>query len=110
MASMRLRYNSVMERAVKRTDSEGNFALADIEPGTYQLQVFESLHRETVTVDGDLDLRIELPLAEIRGQVVEADSGTPVTRADVWLEALSDRGRQYSHQQRRAILGRWQHR
>jgi protocatechuate 3,4-dioxygenase beta subunit len=79
-----------------RTDEGGNYALEGLHEGTYGF-VASSMPggaaiRKTARVAGDMTLDLEAPPARIAGQVVEADSGRPLSEAMVRVEQSGGTG------------------
>ena len=75
------------------TTADGAFRIEGLEAGTYELSVaqLESglSHDETVTLDGDREVTIELPTTRVAGTVVDAADGSPVAGAVVALEPVA---------------------
>jgi hypothetical protein len=73
-----------------RTDEAGHYALEGLREGTYNFMAFSmgggGAIRKTARVAGDMTLDIEAPPAKIAGQVVEADTGRPLSEAMVRVE------------------------
>jgi hypothetical protein len=71
-----------------RTDEAGHYALEGLREGTYTFMAFSmggrgQIRKTTARVAGDMTLDLEAPLAKIAGQVVEADTGRPLSEAMV---------------------------
>lgn len=88
-----------MERAAGGTGTtgpDGSFRITGLAAGRYELMLlrFEpSLqHRETVELEGDRDVVIDLPAGRVSGQVVDAADGSPVAGAVVALEPATGPG------------------
>ena len=76
-----------------RTDVDGGFRLEDLTPGRYRLGVLHErpriLHHRVVDLfDDRRQLVIELETAEVAGQVVDQQSGEPVSGALIALREL----------------------
>lgn len=78
------------ERAVERTVTtgfDGTFTLANLEAGSYGLSAVHRrhhlIHNQTLQLDDDRWLVLELEAAHVSGTVVDADSGAAL--AGVWL-------------------------
>ncbi|HZF12331.1 MAG TPA: carboxypeptidase regulatory-like domain-containing protein [Thermoanaerobaculia bacterium] len=73
-----------------RSDGEGAFRVEGLKAGTYKLTVNSrsagQVHEETLELTADREVQIDLPAAEIRGRVVDADEGSPLAEANVSLE------------------------
>src|SRR5262249_24119984 len=83
------RGTDVLGGATGRSDGDGAFRLEGLKPGTYELSVTSRsaglVHKETVELTGVREGRIDLPAAEIRGRVVDADEVSPLAEANVSL-------------------------
>ena len=81
-----------------RTDEAGHYALEGLREGTYTFMAFsmggggQIRKTKTARVAGDMTLDIEAPLAKIAGQVVEADTGRPLSEAMVRVEQAGGTG------------------
>ena len=71
------------------TDNSGYFEITDIPPGEFQITARHPLYQANTrsrAKSGDLNVTIELqPLSKIRGQVVDAGTGAPLTKFEVQL-------------------------
>ncbi|HUP24149.1 MAG TPA: carboxypeptidase-like regulatory domain-containing protein [Thermoanaerobaculia bacterium] len=72
-------------RASAATDAAGRFELCCARPGRYDLMAGTRgsalAYLGPVDVEADLDLQLELRRTEVRGQVVDAESGRPIAGA-----------------------------
>ena len=72
------------------TGPDGSFRITGLAAGRYELMLLRfdpSLqHRETVELEGDRDVVIDLPAGRVSGQVVDAGDGSPVAGAILALE------------------------
>lgn len=71
-----------------RTDHQGAFRFGGLENGPYELAVSTpngALHRESVEISGDREIRVELSTASVSGRVVDATDSSPVSGAQVTL-------------------------
>jgi protocatechuate 3,4-dioxygenase beta subunit len=79
---------SGLERSV-RTDLDGRFEIADLEPGRYWLGVVHRprrvIHNAEVELDASRDLSIDVSATTLEGQVTDARTGQPLERARVEL-------------------------
>lgn len=83
------------ELAVERTvttDHQGEFRLADLEPGSYRLEIVQAsellVHNETLRVDADRFVVVELVSAVVSGRVSAAADGSGLGGAAVELRRL----------------------
>jgi protocatechuate 3,4-dioxygenase beta subunit len=78
------------------TGSDGAFTIADLPPGSWRLGFYkhEDLVSETATVTAPTDdFVLDLaPAGAVRGRVVDASSGAPVSRFQIYLIAAGGRG------------------
>ena len=87
---------SQMERkpAVATTAGDGSFALGDLTPGTYQVQVLKNdqpLGEWSTLEAPSTDARLQAgATGRIDGRVVDAATGRPVTRFEVSIEGTSE--------------------
>ncbi len=73
-----------------QTDSSGRFRLESLQAGRYSVMVAHGTrpHLEEVQVDGDRELRIEIPSGSIVGVVLEAVSGEVIVGAKIKAEPI----------------------
>jgi len=78
--------------ATVRTDRSGSFRVEGLEPGTHGFEVVsfgrQLRHTQTLTVERDQQIDIDLATGSLAGRVVDA-AGSPVPRAQVLLEPLA---------------------
>ncbi len=74
-------------RAVAETDADGRFRFSGLAAGSYHLRLEGSPHEETVDLQGDREIVIDLPVAEVAGRVVDAADGKPLAGVTVQLIA-----------------------
>jgi hypothetical protein len=71
------------------TDQDGRFDLEGLEPGSYRISVVDwsdaLSHEESVSLQQDTEITIEIPVARITGRVVEAASEAAIAGATVSL-------------------------
>jgi uncharacterized GH25 family protein len=71
-------------------DHQGAFQFGGLDAGTYELAVRTAggaLHKESVEISGDREVRVDLRTASLGGRVTDAADSTPVAGAQVTLEA-----------------------
>jgi uncharacterized GH25 family protein len=76
------------------SDHAGGFRFGGLEDGHYDLDVSTprgAQHRESVDLAGDQTIRVELRTASLAGRVIDSSDGSPVSGADVTLQAGGDR-------------------
>jgi len=75
-----------------RTDRSGSFRVEGLEPGTYGLELVsfgrQIRHAETLTIERDRRLEIDLATGSLSGRIVDA-AGAPIARASLLLEPLA---------------------
>jgi carboxypeptidase family protein len=75
---------------VGRSDGDGAFRIEGLKAGTYEIRVNSRsaglVHKETLELAADREIQIDLPAAELRGRVVDADEGSPLAEASIALE------------------------
>ena len=84
-------WSSYLERpAVALTAEDGGFALSELVPGSYQVQVLQdgqTLGDPRTVQAPTSDLRIELePVGRVEGRVIDAKSRQPVSRFEIGVE------------------------
>ncbi|HEV7514810.1 MAG TPA: carboxypeptidase regulatory-like domain-containing protein [Thermoanaerobaculia bacterium] len=91
-----VRGTDVESHGTGRSDTQGAFQIEGLKTGTYELVVSTlaagQLHKETLEITADREVEVDLPTAEVRGKVVDADDGSPVAEAAVSLEPVSPGG------------------
>lgn len=79
------------------TDAQGNYAFADLGPGTYSLFFqkggYEEIEMADITLqEGDNELNVQMPpvvvLANLYGVVTEAETGYPLSGVKVTIDSL----------------------
>jgi protocatechuate 3,4-dioxygenase beta subunit len=79
-----------------RSDTQGGFRIDGLQPGTYELTVRSlaagQLHKESLDITANREVEIDLPAAEVRGKVVDADDGSPIAEATIALEQVQPDG------------------
>ncbi len=72
-----------------RTDGNGRFAISEIEPGSYELELRQwssgLSYEESVEIQSSREIEIEIPLASVAGRVVDAFDHAPVPGVSVSL-------------------------
>jgi uncharacterized GH25 family protein len=71
------------------SDHQGAFQIGGLDAGTYELTVRTTggaLHKETVEISGDREVRVDLHTASLAGRVTDAADSTPVAGAKLSLE------------------------
>lgn len=80
------------------TDATGNYAFADLEPGTYSLFFqkggYEEIEMADITLqEGHNELNVQMPrvvvLANLYGVVTDAETGYPLAGVKVTIDALA---------------------
>ncbi|RMF74465.1 MAG: hypothetical protein D6738_06355 [Acidobacteria bacterium] len=88
-----LRGLDVSGGARSTTDAEGRFRFEGLAAGSYEVGINDLrtglAWSETVALDADRDVTIEIPTGVIAGRCVDADSGEPLSGAAVRAEPLS---------------------
>ena len=79
-----------------RSDTQGAFRIDGLQPGTYELTVRSftagQLHKESLEITANREVEIDLPAAEVRGKVVDADDLSPIAEATIALEPVQPDG------------------
>ena len=76
------------------SDHEGGFRFGGLDDGHYDLDVSTprgAQHRESVDLAGDRTIRVELRTASLAGRAIDATDGSPVSGAEITLQAGADR-------------------
>ncbi len=72
-----------------KSDHEGRFRFEGLEPGTYELEVMDrrgqANHRESVELDGDHDVLVELDTVSLVGRTVDSADRSPIQGVRVSL-------------------------
>jgi uncharacterized GH25 family protein len=71
------------------SDHQGAFQFGGLDAGTYELAVRTAggaLHKETLEISGDREVRVDLHTASLAGRVIDAADSTPVAGAKLSLE------------------------
>ena len=93
-AVVMLRGEGVSSGGNARTDFTGRYRVENLRPGEYDVEVFAPQsgmrHHETLTLDADRELDVELRSTRVAGVVVDAESGDPVSGAAVKLEPVEE--------------------
>lgn len=75
-----------------RTDRSGSFRVEGLEPGTHGVEVVslgrQIRHAETLTIERDRRIEIDLPTGSLSGRVVDS-AGFPIPLARILLEPLA---------------------
>ena len=77
------------------SDHQGGFRFGGLEDGAYDLEVSTprgALHRESVEMSGDREIRVELRTASLSGRVLDAQDGTPVPGVSITLKSAASEG------------------
>ncbi len=78
-------------RSLGETDADGRFRFPGLAAGSYRVRLEGrsggSRHEETVDLQSDQDITIDLPAAEVTGRVVNAEDGSPLAEVSVQLLA-----------------------
>ena len=84
----------VQTRAATRTVSDGSYEINGLEPGLYSVDVLDwqrsGSYRTNYEVNGSGTFDIEMRGSQVRGRVLDADSGEPVAEATVVLQKPDD--------------------
>lgn len=87
------------QRTMGETDADGRFRFQGLPSGSYKLWVGGRSglrHEETVELQADRDVTIDIPAADVAGRVVDAADGSPL--ADVAIQLLAADGDRASGQ------------
>jgi protocatechuate 3,4-dioxygenase beta subunit len=99
----------VETRGTGQSDTQGVFRIEGLKAGTYEVTVNTiaagQVHKETLELTADREADIDLPTAEVRGKVVDADDGNPVAEAAVSLEPVHPEGPARSGLPGRVVTG-----
>jgi hypothetical protein len=91
--TVRARGTSVLSSGSDLTGPGGRFEMNDLPAGSYRLEVPRPLggarHQETVELDGDRDLLIELPGGRVSGRVVD-EGGAALAGAAITLHRVDE--------------------
>jgi uncharacterized GH25 family protein len=93
-AALNLARTATTELQSAISDHEGGFRFGGLEDGHYDLDVSTprgAQHRESVDLAGDRTIRVELRTASLAGRVTDSSDGSPVSGADITLQAGPDR-------------------
>jgi uncharacterized GH25 family protein len=77
-------------RQLAESDHQGGFRFGGLEDGVYDLDVSTprgALHRESVEISGDREIRVELRTASLSGRVIDAADSSPVAGARISLRS-----------------------
>ncbi len=75
------------------TDTSGRFRMSGLEDGPHRLMVMmmgSVNHSETVSVQGDTELTIEISNVRVSGRVLAKSTGEPVAGAQVWASVENE--------------------
>ncbi len=79
-----------------RTDDEGRFAVEDLEPGVYRLDLQQwqtgLTHSQEVELSASREIEIEIPVASVAGRVVDALTREPIPGVRLGLSAARSDG------------------
>jgi protocatechuate 3,4-dioxygenase beta subunit/5-hydroxyisourate hydrolase-like protein (transthyretin family) len=93
-AGLRLERTGTVSTYQAASDHQGAFRFGGLDAGNYQLTVNTATgaqHKEPVEISGDREVQIDLKSASLTGRVIDAADSSPVTGAEVTLEAVDDR-------------------
>ena len=80
----------VPDNAWTETDNDGRFVLEGVEAGEYKLSLRQwdtgMTYTETLNLDGDRDLDLDIPTALVEGRVRDAVDGSPIAGVSLVLE------------------------
>ncbi len=72
-----------------RSDTQGVFRIEGLKAGTYDLKVRTltagQIHQESLGLTGNREVEVDIPSLDVRGQVVDADDGSPIAEAAIGL-------------------------
>ena len=90
MISFMPRQSNVQTRASAQIDSKGNYEVSGLEPGEYDVQVFEmrafAPYTTTYRVTGSATFDIDIRGSALQGRVVDRDTSEPIADASIRIE------------------------